>query len=383
MDAILAQVRQIASTADESLRRRIMTSLHEAAYSMEDCNDTVHRYGYLHLQTSAMKIGFDLGLFKLLARAPDGRDVAAIVQECGAEPLFLERYLRYIASIGAVKETGIGCYEANNVTKNLAQPVTEAGISHCFLTIGPQYQAFPQFLARTNYRAPDDELHTVFQDAWQTPLHAFAWFGEHSEELRHFNDYMAFRREPSLSWLTVYPVLEETQRMTDSSRVVYANIGGGIGHQCAQFKAKYPDVVGRVVLQDLQHSINKALPTPGVENMVHDFFKPQPIKGAKFYFLRGVLHNHPDHKVHQLLVNIKNAMADDSILLLDEMVLPESGVNAYAASMDMTMMSAFASSERSEAQWRKIIEHAGLQLSQTYNYNPESYESVMDIRIRQ
>ncbi|GAW10672.1 hypothetical protein ANO14919_000060 [Xylariales sp. No.14919] len=141
--------------------------------------------------------------------------------------------------------------------------------------------------------------------------------------------------------------------------------------------------------------------------MIHDFFKPQPIKGAasafflqldhfshkqwqaneplgaKFYFLRGVLHNHPNHKALQLLGHLRDAMVNDSILLLDEMVLPEFGVNAYAASMDMTMMSAFASAERSEAQWRQLIEDAGLSLCGTYLYNPESYESVMDVRIRQ
>lgn len=191
---------------------------------------------------------------------------------------------------------------------------------------------------------------------------------------------MAFRREPELSWLTVYPVEEET-RTWDGSRPVYVNIGGGIGHQCAQFKAKHPNVPGQVILQDLPHSIAKALPTPGVDNVAHNFFEPQPVRGAKFYFARGVLHNHPDHKVRVLLENIKSAMAPDSVLLLDEMVLPETGVNSYAAAMDLTMMSAFASMERSEAQWRKIVEDVGLKLVKTYPYNPVSYESVMDIRL--
>lgn len=91
---------------------------------------------------------------------------------------------------------------------------------------------------------------------------------------------MAFRREPKLSWLTVYPVEQETHGWDDASRPIYVNIGGGIGHQCAQFKEQYPNLPGRVILQDLPHSIAKAMPTPGVENMAHNFFEPQPIKGA-------------------------------------------------------------------------------------------------------
>ena len=67
------------------------------------------------------------------------------------------------------------------------------------------------------------------------------------------------------------------------NNALYVNIGGGIGHQCAQFKARYPDLPGRIILQDLEHSIEQALKTPGVENMVHDFFEAQPVKGMPAY----------------------------------------------------------------------------------------------------
>lgn len=89
---------------------------------------------------------------------------------------------------------------------------------------------------------------------------------------------MALRRKPDVSWLTAYPVSEETKNW-DASKAVFVNIGGGVGHQCAQFKENCPGVPGLVILQDLPHSIEQALPTPGVENMVHNFFEPQPIQG--------------------------------------------------------------------------------------------------------
>jgi hypothetical protein len=140
-------------------------------------------------------------------------------------------------------------------------------------------------MKKTGYKNPSDEVRTVFQDAWNTDLHAFAWYKDQPENLKHFNDYMAFRREPTLSWLTVYPV-EEATKGWDPQKPVYINIGGGIGHQCVQFKDKYPNIPGHVILQDLPHSIEKALPTPGVENMVHNFFEPQPIKGIYPYLMR-------------------------------------------------------------------------------------------------
>lgn len=96
---------------------------------------------------------------------------------------------------------------------------------------------------------------------------------------------MALRRQPERSWLSVYPVAQQVEDWAphagagDSSSVLLIDIGGGVGHECRRFKDMYPNVPGRVVLQDLPQSIAEALRTPGVENMVHDFFQPQPIKG--------------------------------------------------------------------------------------------------------
>lgn len=89
---------------------------------------------------------------------------------------------------------------------------------------------------------------------------------------------MAARRKGMPTWLSVYPVEQYTEAWKPETPV-YVDIGGGIGHQCAEFKAKYPNLPGRVILQDLPYSIENALSTPGVENMVHDFFQPQPIRG--------------------------------------------------------------------------------------------------------
>lgn len=41
-----------------------------------------------------------------------------------------ERILRYLAAIGAVEQVSDDEYAANHVTENLAEDVTEAGITH-------------------------------------------------------------------------------------------------------------------------------------------------------------------------------------------------------------------------------------------------------------
>ena len=144
--------------------------------------------------------------------------------------------------------------------------------------MGPVWQAFPEFLASTNYRDTTDECNTAFQVAHKTALAGMAWVQEQPQAAASFNDYMAFHRKHQPSCWDAYPVTEEVSEWNHDA--VLVDIGGSLGHQCADFKRHFPDIPGRVVLQDLQGPISTAMSTPGVENMVHDMFTPQPIKGT-------------------------------------------------------------------------------------------------------
>lgn len=79
--------------------------------------------------------------------------------------------------------------------------------------------------------------------------------------------------------MTVYPIEAELNDV-DPSVPVYVDMGGGIGHQCAQLVEEFPELKGRVILQELPHTISQAMTTPGVENMGHDLHDPQPVKGT-------------------------------------------------------------------------------------------------------
>jgi hypothetical protein len=81
------------------------------------------------------------------------------------------------------------------------------------------------------------------------------------------------------SWLSRYPVEEETKDW-DPTKPVLVDVGGGFGHKCLEFRTEKPNVPGRVILQDLDHAIQNALPMKDVELEVHDFFSPQTVKGS-------------------------------------------------------------------------------------------------------
>lgn len=89
-------------------------------------------------------------------------------------------------------------------------------------------------------------------------------------------EWMPAQREGMASWLDAFPIVEQAKGV-DPQRVVFVDIGGGIGHICAELKGRYPALPGKVLLQDRPETLAHAI--PGIEAQEHDFFTPQPIKG--------------------------------------------------------------------------------------------------------
>ncbi|KAJ8068749.1 hypothetical protein OCU04_002446 [Sclerotinia nivalis] len=377
MEEIFQQFSNTAGSADDVTKKDLMVRLRRMADSLEDADDTVNRLIHLSLELAVVRVGVDLKIYDLLVAHKTPMSVNAIAKDSGASPQLLGRLLRFLSSHGAIKESGKDEFTFTNVTQNLVATGSQAGICHNFATVCPQYQDLPAFLRKTEYQDITDPAHTVMQDTFNFEGKAFDWMGSHPENLAYFNDYMAGRRHNlDDTWLSVYPVEAEVKDW-DPEAPVYVDVGGSVGHQCAGFKLRYPNLPGRVILQDLPHTIAAARLTPGVQNMAHDFFEPQPIKGAKFYYMRAVLHDWPDDLARKIIHNIKLAMGEDSVLLVDEMVLPDVGVYSHVTSIDLSMMCALASVERTESQWEALFASEGLELVQAMSYKPTSYESIM------
>lgn len=96
------------------------------------------------------------------------------------------------------------------------------------------------------------------------------------EKLIWFQQLMSVPREGD--WFDVAPFAQDVAPM-EQERAHFVDVGGSIGHQCARLKAKYPDLPGRIILQDLPATIKAAKPIEGVEFMPYDFFTPQPVQG--------------------------------------------------------------------------------------------------------
>ena len=93
----------------------------------------------------------------------------------------------------------------------------------------------------------------------------------------------------------------------------------------------------------------------------------------------AVLHLLPDERCRTVLQNIKDAMSDGSVLVIDEMVFPDSGVSWQAAQLDLTMMCIHASMERTRLQWKALLDSVDLKVRDVYVYNPRRHQAVMAV----
>ena len=218
------------------------------------------------------------------------------------------------------------------------------------------------FKQKGDYKNPSDVNAGPFQFASGYKGTYFDWLEETPDQQEAFNRMMALTRlERGEQWFEFFPTEERFGSM-DPSAPLLVDVGGGLGHDLTAFHTKFPNLPGKLILQDLPVVINNVKLDAAIERIAHDFFQPQPVRGAKAYYLRTVLHDWADTQAIEILKNIRDAMSADSILLLNENFLPEKDVPQYNAEVDFSMLAIFSSLERTEKQWRALIEAAGLKV---------------------
>lgn len=220
----------------------------------------------------------------------------------------------------------------------------------------------PEYLEQHGFQSPDDAYDGPFQYANQTKLYYFEWLSAHPREQSAFNTVMSISRMGrGEEWFEFFPI-EEKLHVTRNEPLL-VDIGSGVGHDLVALKSKFPGLAGTLIAQDLPVVIENLKDLPlGIEAMGHDFFTPQPVKGAKAYYLRTVLHDWPDKQAREILSKIKPAMNQDSILLINENVLPADKVPLYPAMLDIHMMAMFSSLDRTETHFKELLDSAGFEV---------------------
>ena len=142
----------------------------------------------------------------------------------------------------------------------------------------------PEFLAQTGYKNPEGPM-GVFQHAENTQLHFFPWMMQYPAKLTSFFTMLGGWRIGRAEWFDIFPTeksLFEGAKIDTEHSTLFVDVAGGHGYDIQNFKDRFPNQTGRLVLQDLHATIEgiKEL-HPDIVRMEYDFFTEQPIKGRR------------------------------------------------------------------------------------------------------
>jgi len=240
-----------------------------------------------------------------------------------------------------------------------------------------------EYFEKHGLKNPSDPLDGPFQFAQKSP-NPFIWLSEHPKVLQAFYAYVHGQREDRPSWTDFYPVQERLvighRTQGDASALV--DVGGGAGQVLDEFRKDVPQWQGRLILQELPNVIEHARSTvldKQIELQSSDFFAEQPVKGARAYFMRYILHDWSDESCLKILASLKAAMEPGySRILINDCVVADKGAVWQHTSLDLYMMALTSSYERTESEWRKLIASAGLEVGGIYSKGLGN-ESIVEV----
>jgi len=298
--------------------------------------------------TQGLAVAAELGIADLLAERPRTADELAELTGTHAGALY--RVLRALASVGVFAEEARHRF-ALTPPANLLQ--TDAALSQ---------------------RAYATMMGAEFQGAWGELLHT-ARTGEPGFEKRFgkpFFEYMTEHAGRQSVYDTAMTVIHgpETELMLDAYdfagfRTV-ADIGGGEGLMLTSLLERHREAQG--ILFDLPAVAERArakVSSRGLQNRCRieagDFFRAVPA-AADAYLLRHIVHDWEDADARRILQNCREAMNEDSKVLVVEMVIPPGNAPAFVKWLDL-MMLVVGGKERTQDEYSSLFAAAGLKLN--------------------
>jgi hypothetical protein len=331
-------------------------------------------------------VGSQLRVFQSLAATASTLTIAELAAPTGADPAMVNRVLRYLAANRMVAAAGPGRYAASKSTRFLAEPGIEGGATFFQGVVSPATHHLPASqLAKNGFANTPDNEPLVFHEWAGTSLDLYPWLKTQPDQLAAFQRLMTVDRGGDWLGCVEFPDASSSSLPSadgGSSPIVFVDVGGNVGHQSKRLLARHPHLAGRIVVQDLPETVAAAPPTKGLTFAAHDFFTPQPVRGARYYYLRSILHNWGDARAEAILRALVPALrlappGVHSRVLLDELVVPDTGADAWVAGQDLNMMLLFGGMERTRGEWAALLDRAGLRMVEVKTYVPVRGSSII------
>ncbi len=296
----------------------------------------------------ALSVATELRIPDLLADGP--RRMEDLARASGAHAASLKRLLRALSSVGVCRECEDGVFALDTVGELLR---SEGAISLRSWVLWFGRHQWPMWgnLLRS-VKTGESARRVAFG------TEGFGHLERDAEAATVFNDAMA-----ELSRLVAAEVVR-TYDFTGIRSIV--DVGGGRGALLAAILEAHPNMRGTVL--DRPHAFAGVARVNAnwqdrFNLVAGDFFKCVP-QAADLYLLKNIIHDWDDERSALILRNCRSAMPARGRLVLIERVMPDrleaSALHRTIAWADLAMLIGTGGRERTEAEFRMLLDRAGV-----------------------
>lgn len=294
--------------------------------------------------------------------------VDALAEKAGVDADILYRVMRTLSGIDIFSETG-GRQFALTPQAELLRSDVSGSLRNFVLYLGAQwhYRTWNHFLE--TLRSGE----TSFDLAFGEPF--FEHLQGNAERAANYNNVMTDHSVMNASQLAESYDFSQFDTLMD--------VGGGHGLLLLEILKANPALQGIVfdmpgVSLEAGNLFEKAGVGDRASLIEGSFFNDLP-RGADGIIMKSIIHDWNDEKSRRILQNCRDAVGPDGKVLLCEFVLPEINQHSFANFLDLEMLVISGGQERSESEFRKLFDSAGLVL--TGIYPTRSGQSVLEAEV--
>jgi hypothetical protein len=296
----------------------------------------------------AIQVAANLAIADLLAQGPQRLEFLAEKTKSDRKALF--RLLRALSAVGLFTCRSEDVFELTDLGQGLRSDTEDSMRNYVMMLGRPEsWKAWEQLEHSIRTGVP------AFEHAYHLPL--FGYLAANPSIGKIFDEGMRSRGIADDNAIAAAYDFSMAECIVD--------VGGGSGSLISTVLKSAPNANG--ILFDLPHVIKgsqKSLATSGIVKRIDcvagDFFEDVPA-GGDLYMLKQVIHDWTDEQATRILVNCRRAMAENSKMLIFELVVEPASV--FPKLLDLMMLVWTGGRERTRQQYEQLLSSAGLRLA--------------------
>jgi hypothetical protein len=288
-----------------------------------------------------------LGIADLLDAGP--RTAEELAGPAGVHAPSLYRLLRALAGVGVFTETAPETFALTPMAERLRTDAPDSLRAWAIVTGEIVARSWGGLMHSLQTGQP------AFESVFGMPI--FEYLEGHPETAAEFDCHQA------QGGRALHAAVARSLDFAANDTII--DLGGGNGSLAAAILERHPEL--RAVIVDLPHLIERARATadPALRSRCEfaagSFFDNVPPDGDT-YLLSRVLHDWDDDQAATILANCRCAMRTDARLLVIERIVPPGDQPHEGKFMDLNMLVIAGGRERTEPEYRALLERSGLQL---------------------